>query len=290
MGVSLDLLRTFLGVYRAGSVTRAAELLGLAQPTVTDRVRALETALGRPLFERVPRGMAPTPAADRLAARVAGPLDSLEDTVRADLGAAAGRFARTVHLGGPAEFVCARVLPALAPLVTEGLHLRVTLGLPEELLSGLTGGALDLAVCTVRPRLRGLRVEPLCDEEFVLVGAGDGAAGEPSAAPLVSYAENLPIVRRYWRTVFGTRPTRAPALVVPDLRGVLAAVAAGAGVSVLPRYLCAAELADGRLRPLLEPALPPLNTLYLAARSGPASPAAAAVWDLLRTAGRDWRG
>jgi DNA-binding transcriptional LysR family regulator len=71
MALSLDVLRTFLAVYRAGSVTRGAELLGLSQPTVTAQIRSLEADLGQPLFERLPRGMAPTVAADELARRVA---------------------------------------------------------------------------------------------------------------------------------------------------------------------------------------------------------------------------
>ncbi|WP_207232213.1 LysR substrate-binding domain-containing protein [Micromonospora kangleipakensis] len=84
--------------------------------------------------------------------------------------------------------------------------------------------------------------------------------------PLVAYAEEAPIVRRYWRTVFDTRLTRTPSLVVADLRAVRAAVLAGAGASVLPTYLCRGELASGALRELLAPPVPPLNTLFLAAR------------------------
>lgn len=45
---------------------------------------------------------------------------------------------------------------------------------------------------------------------------------------------------------------------------MLAAVLAGAGVSV---YLCAGHLADGTLRTLLDPPVPPLSTRYLAGRS-----------------------
>ncbi|MER5624455.1 LysR family transcriptional regulator [Streptosporangium sp. NPDC002544] len=288
MSLSYDLLRTFLAVYRARSVTRAAELLQLSQPAVTAQIRSLERAVRRPLFERVARGMAPTPAADELAARLAGPLDALDELVMGDLGEPAEVFGRTVHLGGPAELVCARVLPSLAAMVREGLRLRVTLGLPEQLLAALADGSLDLVISSVRPRKAGLRVEPLCDEEFVLVAAPGWSFGQLDGAPLVAYAENLPILRRYWRTVFDTRLTRNPALVVPDLRGVLAAVAAGAGVTVLPRYLCAAELADGRLLALLEPELPPINTLFLASRAGTRHPAAQAVHGHLLLQGRTW--
>ncbi|GAA5037735.1 DNA-binding transcriptional LysR family regulator [Thermocatellispora tengchongensis] len=286
-GISFDLLRTFLAVHRSGSVSRAAELLGLSQPTVTAHVKSLERDLGRPLFERVPRGMAPTPAADQLAARVGHALDALEELVLGDLSGPAETFGRAVHLGGPAELVCARVLPCLAPLVSRGLHLRVTLGLPDGLLTALADGSLDLVISSVRPRRRGLRVEPLGDEEFALVAAPGWTFRDVDRAPLVAYAENLPILRRYWRTVFDTRLTRQPAVVVPDLRGVLAAVTAGAGITVLPVYLCATELADGRLHLLHRPELPPINTLFLATRAGGAHPAAAAVRERLLAHGPD---
>jgi DNA-binding transcriptional LysR family regulator len=270
MDVSFDLLRTFLTVYRAGSVTRAAGLLGLSQPTVTAQVKALEAELGRSLFDRQARGMRPTAAAGELAARVGGPLDALDDAVTGDLVEPSGR---AVHLGGPAEFVSERSVPALAPLVSGGLRLRVTFGMPDDLVASLAAGDLDLMVSTVRVRRRGLRAEPLCDEEFVLVGTGDADA----TAPLVAYAEDLPILRRYWRVVFGTRLTRSPSVVVPDLRGVLAAVLAGAGVSVLPRYLCEEHLAAGRLRVLGSPEEPPINTLFLVWREGYLHPAARRV-------------
>ncbi|NEC21079.1 LysR family transcriptional regulator, partial [Streptomyces parvus] len=75
----LNLLRTFLAVHRSGSFTAAARLLGLSQPTVTAQMRSLERQVGRELFERLPRGVAPSPYADELAARVVAPLDALAE-------------------------------------------------------------------------------------------------------------------------------------------------------------------------------------------------------------------
>src|SRR5690606_24649466 len=157
---SLDLLRTFLAVHRTGSITAAADLLGLAQPTVTAQVRSLEQLLGRPLFDRLPRGVAPTAAADALARRIAEPLDQI-DLVMAE--ETTDGFLGTVYLGGPAEILTARVLPTLAPLVAEGLRVSVQFGLPDPLLDQLISGRLDLLVVSVRPRRRGLWVEPLYD-------------------------------------------------------------------------------------------------------------------------------
>lgn len=294
----LNLLRTFLAVHRSGSFTAAAGLLGLSQPTVTTQIRALERQTGRELFVRLPRGVTPTSVAHDLAARVAGPLDALA-AVAGD-GAALHERTAPVHLAGPAELLCARALPALAPLAAEGVRLRVSTGLTEPLLDELRAGRHDLVIATFRPRGRALTAVPLTDEEFVLVAApgwaelvGERLAVEGPAAlhpvPLVTYAEDLPIARRYWRHVFGARLSRPAAVTVPDLRGVLAAVVAGAGFSVLPRYLCHAELASGALVLLHEPEDPPLNTGYLVQRPGrPGNPDVTRVRDRLIEAGLGW--
>ncbi|CAM5405153.1 LysR-family transcriptional regulator OS=Streptomyces glaucescens OX=1907 GN=SGLAU_27130 PE=3 SV=1 [Streptomyces glaucescens] len=176
----------------------------------------------------------------------------------------------------------------------------MTLGLTEALLEELRAGRHDLVIATYRPRGRALTAMPLMDEEFVLVAAplwagrlsGRVAAEGPDAlraVPLVAYAEDVPIARRYWRHIFGTRLSRPAAVTVPDLRGVLAAVVAGAGFTVLPRYLCLDELSSGALVPLLEPEDPPINTGYLVQRPGrPENPDVTRVRDLLLEAGRTW--
>ncbi|GAA4053120.1 LysR substrate-binding domain-containing protein [Streptomyces shaanxiensis] len=96
---------------------------------------------------------------------------------------------------------------------------------------------------------------PLADEEYVLVAAPQwtprtGGAPAPDAlcarlkdVPLVTHAEDLPIVRRCWRLVLGKQLTAQAAVTVPNLYAVVSAVAAAAGYSVLPRSLCQDHLA-----------------------------------------------
>jgi DNA-binding transcriptional LysR family regulator len=299
--VDLNLLRTFLAVYRTGSFTAASRVLGLSQPTVTTQIRTLERQLDRELFQRLARGVAPVPYADELAARIVEPLDALA-TVTGPGGSADVRPAEPVHLAGPAELLTDRVMPAFAPLVDKGVRLRITPGLTEPLLEELRAGRYDLVISTYRPRGRALASVPLTDEEFVLVaspawaeriGGPAGIAADGPAAlhgvPLVAYAEDIPIVRRYWRHVFGKRLVCHPAVTMPDLNAVKAAVAAGTGFSVLPRYLCAAELASGALVLLHDPDDPPINTAFLVQRPGSsANPHVALVRDHLLEIARDW--
>ncbi len=281
--IDLSLLRTCLAVYRAGSLTKAARHLKLSQPAVTGQMRTLERKLDQQLFSRMPHGTIPTDAAHELIRDVAGALDELEAAVCRRLEPK-HLSDRPVHLAGPAEAITVRVLPTVAPLVADGLRLRITFGLAQDLLAGLVESRYDMVMATVRPRDSSIAWAPLVDEEFVLVGGGawvdrvgpaDVAARGPEALrgiPLIAYSESLPIIRRYWRTMFGRSPDGIAEVVVPDLRAVLAAVRAGAGISVLPTYLCSGEISRREIAVLHHAEVPPLNTLYLATRTGtPAS-------------------
>lgn len=279
--MDLALLRTFVTVHRAGSFTRAAALLGLSQPAVTSQIRTLERQLGRPLFLRQARGVTPTTIGDELAHKAAPHLDALVEI--AETGLDDESSLRTLHLAGPPEFTAEQVLPALTELTGQDgqrLALRVSFGNAEEVLEGLAAGHHDLAISPARPRGALLTAVPLCDEEHVLVAAPQWAerigagpsrrrgAGELENFPVVEVHESLPFVARYWASVFDSRPAASGAVIVPDLRAVLACATAGAGLAVLPRYLCAAALKRGDVVALHEPAVPPLRTYFLVVRTG----------------------
>ncbi|GAA3806356.1 LysR family transcriptional regulator [Streptomyces phyllanthi] len=297
--MDLALLRTFVTVHRAGSFTRAAALLGLSQPAVTSQIRTLERQLGRPLFLRQARGVTPTTIGDELAHKAAPHLDALVEI--AETGLDEDSSLRTLHLAGPPEFTAERALPALTELTGEdgqGFSLRASFGNAEETLDGLAAGHHDLAITTARPRGALLTATPLCDEEHVLVAAPSWASRVNAAKlhrkgahalenlPVVEVHESLPFVARYWASVFDSRPAASGTVIVPDLRAVLACAATGAGLAVLPRYLCASALERGDVMALLEPAVPPLRTYFLVVRTGTlAMPHVARAHErLLRTA------
>ncbi|MFF8879441.1 LysR family transcriptional regulator [Streptomyces flaveolus] len=300
--MDLALLRTFVTVHRAGSFTRAAALLGLSQPAVTSQIRTLERQLGRPLFLRQARGVTPTTIGDELAHKAAPHLDALVEI--AETGVDDDSPVRTLHLAGPPEFIAERALPALTELTGkdgQGFALRATFGNAEEALEGLAAGHHDLAIGTARPRGALLTATPLCDEEHVLVAAprwaaqtGAGELHRTSApdlahVPVVEVHESLPFVTRYWASIFDTCPAAPGTVVVPGLRAVLTCVIAGAGLAVLPRYLCADALARGDVVALHDPAVPPLRTYFLVVRTGTlALPHIARAHEWLLRAAGDW--
>ncbi|GAA2427754.1 LysR family transcriptional regulator [Streptomyces glaucus] len=300
--MDLALLRTFVTVHRAGSFTRAAALLGLSQPAVTSQIRTLERQLGRPLFLRQARGVTPTTIGDELAHKAAPHLDALAEIAQSGLDDDSSL--RTLHLAGPPEFTAERALPALTELTGEdgqGFALRVSFGNAEETLEGLAAGHHDLVISTARPRGALLSATPLCDEEHVLVAAPRWAkqndSGKPHLdeapslehIPVIEVHESLPLVSRYWASVFDSCPAAPGTVIVPDLRAVLACAIAGAGLAVLPRYLCATALERGDVVALHEPAVPPLRTYFLVVRTGTlAMPHIARAHEWLRRTAADW--
>ncbi|WP_327344760.1 LysR family transcriptional regulator [Streptomyces europaeiscabiei] len=278
--MDLALLRTFVTVHRAGSFTRAAALLGLSQPAVTSQIRTLERQLGRPLFLRQARGVTPTTIGDELAHKAAPHLDALVEITETGLDDSS---LRTLHLAGPPEFTAERALPALTELTGDdgqGFALRVSFGNSDETLDGLAAGHHDLAITTAQPRGALLTATPLSDEEHVLVAAprwadeiGPGTlrrkgADALEALPVVEVHESMPFIARYWASVFDARPAVSGTVVVPDLRAVLACAISGAGLAVLPRYLCDSALDRGDVVALFDPAVPPLRTYFLVVRTG----------------------
>ncbi|MCM1970913.1 MULTISPECIES: LysR family transcriptional regulator [Streptomyces] len=300
--MDLALLRTFVTVHRAGSFTRAAALLGLSQPAVTSQIRTLERQLGRPLFLRQARGVTPTSIGDELAHKAAPHLDALVEITEAGLDDESSL--RTLHLAGPPEFTAERALPALTELTGEDgqpFALRASFGTAEETLEGLAAGHHDLAISTARPRGALLTATALCDEEHVLLAAprwadkiGPQAPRHEGAraledVPVIEVHESLPFVSRYWASVFDSRPAAPGTVIVPDLRAVLACAAAGAGLAVLPRYLCAPALERGEVVALHEPAVPPLRTYFLVVRTGTlAMPHVARAHEWLLQSAAEW--
>lgn len=263
---SLDHIRTFLAVYRAGSFSDAGRRIGISQPTVTNHVATLEKQFGKELFERHVNGVTPTTHAHGLAAMITADIDHLDRMFAGSL--ADDQRLWSVTIGGPREFIAGHVLPALAQGADTLPRLEFSFGQSRELLEGLESRQLDIVVSTVRPRKPGLQSWPIADEEFWLVASPDlpvstTSISELSMTPMVAYNKSLPIIRRFWNAVYGAEPNFAPAMILPDLILIKDAVLAGYGLSVLPSYLVADEVADGRLIRLDDSVEPPINTVFL---------------------------
>jgi DNA-binding transcriptional LysR family regulator len=292
-------LQTFLAVYRSGSFTGAATALNISQPAVTQHIKSLEAAIGRPLFQRQARGASPTSVADSLATEVAGSLDALQATA-SSFRVGAEVTAATVVIGGPADFLAAKVLPALLPLTANGLQIRTHIGLTKPLIADLANGELDVVIATAPTKAKGVSHLPLYSESLLLVCSPNIArlidrsrlaGGDPGAlngVPAVAYDETMPLIRRFWRAAFHGQNPPTPNITIGDLRALMALVEQHAGVTVLPSYLAEASLRSGALIELRATEAPPMNQLTIATRTGSRIRHVSTVCQLLIDRCRHW--
>ena len=237
----IDLL-TFSAVARNGGITRAAEELNTVQSNVTQRVKALEAEIGTALFERHSRGMTLTGAGRRLlpyAQRMA--VLSREAVLAArDDGEPKGPLAI-----GSMETTAAVRLPALlAEFHRRFPAVRLTLktATTADLVAAVLDGALDGAFVAGPIEHADLASTLAFREELVLVSAkrfnnlAALRAGTPESGPTALVFRTGCTYRQRLEQVFSDFGWPSAArFELGTLDGMIGCVAAGMGVTLLPR-------------------------------------------------------
>ncbi|HYP84362.1 LysR family transcriptional regulator [Variovorax sp.] len=177
--IDLNLLRLFDAVYRARSVSRAAEALGLTQPAASHGLGRLRLLLGDALFTRAAGGVVPTRRAERLALAVQSALATIEDALNEPdrFDPAQSRKTFRIHMSDIGE---GRFLPVLmAGLAPKAPGVRIeTMALPPaEIAPALDSGRLDFAFGFLPEVKDTERRLLLRDRYIVLLRAGHPFAG-----------------------------------------------------------------------------------------------------------------
>jgi len=170
--MDLEHLRTLLAVAEHGSITDAAQVLGVSQPALSRRIQQLEEDLGARLLERSQRGAVLTEIG-RLArtecARMLERYERLQRDVRAHVALDVG----SVRVGGGATAVSFVLPDAIAGFRREhpGVRFQLREAGSLEVAQDVLDERLDLGIVTLPVALPELSVRPLRDDRIVLVGA-----------------------------------------------------------------------------------------------------------------------
>jgi DNA-binding transcriptional LysR family regulator len=251
-------LKYFLAVADAGSVTRAAEVLDIAQPALSQALSRMERDLGVKLFSRTRRGAELTPAGEAIVEDVrlsVARIDAASHRAR-EIGAQRGGRL-TIGFASAALF---NLLPrAIAALRAEVPNVELMLKEMSnaEQASALEKGTIDIGLLHTPVAVGGRMREKLIVSERLLAvlpqsfrTGDDGKVGlkDLSEAGLVWFpSDQLPVVRAGILSAF--RQAGCEANVVQDANRsltVLACVAAGCGASLLPRSVTALQFAGVR--------------------------------------------
>jgi DNA-binding transcriptional LysR family regulator len=246
--MEIEALRAFVVVAREGGFTAAARRTGIAQPSLSRRVQALEKEVAARLVVRSPRGTVLTRAGERF-------LEHAERALRAvdaGTGAVAELAERPAGLLtiGTMPTVGAYFLPEIVARFGKAhpeVRVRLREGFPVVLEDLLVRGDLDLAIFNLPIRHEALVARKLWKEDYLLVVPSDHRLAGRERVDLVEVATDP------WVLIPGVPAARAleiaceergvrprVAVEVDTLEGVRRLVERGLGIALLPRLLLSA--------------------------------------------------
>jgi DNA-binding transcriptional LysR family regulator len=242
--LNLQQLEYFLKSFDRGSFSAAAGELHLAQPSVSEQVRALEAELGVQLFARVGRGLVPTEAGRELrphAERVLHAVESARESVVAVRELRGGTAA--FGIWGHARFYPGMDIVATFRERHPNVRIRL-LGLNSaEVVDALRSGEVEAGMVALPIDDRGLDVRPVTRDEIVYVSTDRArlrgpidirrVADAPLVLPDASYGAQDPTRRQLAELAQRAGVTVEPQIDVEDIESALDLVALGHGDTIV---------------------------------------------------------
>ncbi len=246
INIGPDELETFIAVSELGSFRRAAEKLGVSQPSVTSRLQRLENVLGVRLLNRTTRRVTTTEAGERLRLRAEHTVTELRSLVQEFRDEAALRRGRVTIAA--ASSVAASVLP---PVIQQFAQTNpgITVTLIDEfvgpVLQHVSAATADLAVVPFAGTSAEYDFEPLFHDEFLVVAPRNHPLARREVVDFEQIARYpllmLPRETAIWNTIrdeFERRNLKfEPAFQAYNLFTLVGLVEVGLGLSLLPKII-----------------------------------------------------
>lgn len=245
--------QALLAVIDTGSFEQAAATLHLTASAVSQRVRALETALGTPLVVRT-RPCRTTPAGQRLLQYLRR-VQSLEDDLRADFAGGSEPLAVTIAVN--ADTLASWLLPALADfIIEERILLDLTVDDQDHTYALLEAGLALGCVSTEAKPMRGCQAQPLGSMRYRCMAApafrdrwfGKGMTRTAvQQAPVVQFNRKDKLQADFLQRHYGLMQGGYPSHFVPASEAFMRAIELGLGWGMLPEVQMAALQRQGAL-------------------------------------------
>ncbi len=290
--MNLHHLLLFHVVAESGSITSAAEKLGLSQPAISQQLHALESSIGASLFYRVPRGMELTEAGSILYS-YSRRMVQIEMQAEQALADFCGLRRGTLSLGSSLT-LGSYLLPDLFAEYRRAypdIELTVEIANTENISKWVADGILEAGFVEGLPPEAGLEAVQFAEDRLVPIASPDHpVCHERRITPeiLCRYpfvvreagSGTRAVAEQEWKRL-GLWPQVS--LTLGSSEAIKRAVMAGAGVAVVSRLALGSETATGGLRMLDVKGLQIRRPLYRIIRRGYApSPAAEAFFTLLQ--------
>lgn len=254
--MNLRQLKYFVRVVEVRNLTRAAEVLHVAQPALSQQMALLEAKLGMPLLIRGPKGVVPTEEG-MLLYRHAQTILRQVDSTRSLLSRAADQITGTVSIGLASSTARILALPLMRRVKAElpAILLEIVDVPSADLTKQVLQGRIDFSLSPDQRPLNGLMHEALLHEELLLLTppSWQFASGTPAIAELADRPLILPSPPNTLRarvehaflaaghTINLYAEASTSAILIPAVR-------MGAAATILPYSAAHPEISEGAIR------------------------------------------
>lgn len=276
--VNLEWYRTFKAIYKTGTLTGAADALFISQPGVSLHLSSLEAYVGYKLFDRTGRKMTPTERGKVLFNAILEPLSKLEE-VEKNFQKSTEKHTPTISVG-----MCFETFQTTLEQYVSSLpfNLIISFGEYPEMLDKLDKGILDLIITPKKGNSPNIFHEAFSSEQIILVGGKEIDADDfinvlktKNISEVEDWLKNqkwygttgdMEHLFQFWLTNFGHKPNFRPNYIVPNLNSIIRCLKSGAGLAVVPDFLCKNELEQQEIQLIWEGSEKLENTLYFGVR------------------------
>jgi LysR family transcriptional regulator, chromosome initiation inhibitor len=269
-----DALECLAAIVEEGGFERAAVRLSITQSAVSQRLRALEAQVGTVLLVRSRPVKATT--AGRLLIKHAMQMRLLRADLESDLlelapSTGASREDERISIAVNADSIATWALSALDPLVHVGLPLEIITDDQDFTHEWLREGQVLGCVTTLKQALRGCKVLPLGAMHYVAVVSKDYAQAHCPQGLTPHNFRNIPFVAfnrkddlpsEFVGRALNLRRVSVSQRFVPSSEGMVRAVLAGWGASVVPELLVRGLINEGQLVNVVPTVTLPVNLYW----------------------------
>ena len=230
-------LKIFKTVVEEGGIVKAAHKLHRVPSNITTRIKQLETAVGIPLFHRDRQRLHLSPSGELLLGYAARLIDLSEEARHVVAGTAPQGL---IKLGALESTTASRLPALLAEFHRQypDVRLELTTGTNDALVNAVSERRLDAAFIAERPSSRALSHLPVFRERLTVISSLDHkpvrTARDADGQSLIAFPDGCAYRRSLQRWLRRDTLTTSRVLELSSYHAIVACVAAGAGIALMP--------------------------------------------------------
>lgn len=254
--INLEWLRTFSTIYECNNITEASKKLNMTQPGVSKHLSALESHIGKKLFERTTRKLAPTEYGKFLYSQINTPLQQL-DKVAYYSSQRTKKVRPAITIGCTSDFFKKKLIHKIYSF---DMYIVTHFGNEKELIEALEMDKIQLLIGIKKHNTYNHQFTYIKNEELELISSnsidipGDLEKNELQLTKWLqkqiwfSYDNDQGDIKKFWEANFNMNPKIVPRYILPSYIDIIEVLKNNCGLSIVPKHMCEEEIKNNLIK------------------------------------------